>query len=226
MSVAVRLKERIVVFFGLAFFGVMFLCFRSFDCIAHIYVASNNMKTISLVASVYSSSKLQFLIVQLRSNLSNGAILIYANILVYPEICSKEDAFLLYGLTSAFLMWIVVNVASAYSVYYNVTILPLIFSSMQCFFYLVAVLSIGRWVQIVQRNVGRFQLDKLTIEEYTFLQYLVPTLLYAPSVTLWNFIKRDMNWQTRSVETLIFYISANCLVAAIIIGECMYENIS
>jgi hypothetical protein len=123
-------------------------------------------------------------------------------------------------------MWIVVNVASAYSVYYNVTILPLIFSSMQCFFYLVAVLSTCRWVQIVQRNVGRFQLDKLTVEEYTFLQYLVPTLLYAPSVTLWNFINGDMNWQTRSVETLIFYISANCLVAAIIIGECMYENIS
>ena len=59
MSLAVRLKERIAIFFGLAFFGVMYLSCRSLDCIAHIYVASNNLKTISMVAAVYSASKIQ-----------------------------------------------------------------------------------------------------------------------------------------------------------------------
>ena len=126
----------------------------------------------------------------------------------------------MYGLTSAFLTWIAANVANAYSMYYNVTILPIVFSALQCIFYVVAVLATCRWIQIVGTNVGRFHFNNLTVEEYTFLQYLVPTLVYAPSVSIWNFVTGDMNWQTRSVETLIFYISANCLAAAVIIGGC------
>jgi hypothetical protein len=58
MSGAVRLKERIVVFMGLAVFGVVYLSCRSLDCILHLYVAAHNFKHITMVAAVYSASKL------------------------------------------------------------------------------------------------------------------------------------------------------------------------
>lgn len=58
MSGAVRLKERIVVFMGLAVFGVVYLSCRSLDCILHLYVAAHNFKNITMVAAVYSASKL------------------------------------------------------------------------------------------------------------------------------------------------------------------------
>lgn len=60
MSGAVRLKERIVVFMGLAVFGVVYLSCRSLDCILHLYVAAHNFKNITMVAAVYSASKLLF----------------------------------------------------------------------------------------------------------------------------------------------------------------------
>jgi hypothetical protein len=57
MSGAVRLKERIFVFMGLAVFGGVFLLCRPFNCILHVYVALNNFKNITLIAAVYSSSE-------------------------------------------------------------------------------------------------------------------------------------------------------------------------
>ena len=57
MSIAVRLKERIVVFLGLAVFGAVFLSFRYLDCIIHMYVAANSFKNITLISAVYSASK-------------------------------------------------------------------------------------------------------------------------------------------------------------------------
>eukprot|EP01036_Dinobryon_divergens_P029175 gene29175-38240_t len=58
---------------------------KKLDCIVRIYVTwNNNSKIISLVtAAVYS--------------------------VIYPELCSKKDPFLMYGLTSAFLIWIAAN---------------------------------------------------------------------------------------------------------------------
>ena len=57
MSSAVRMKERIVVFMGLAIFGAVFLSCRGLDCIMHLYIAAHNFKNITMVAAVYSASK-------------------------------------------------------------------------------------------------------------------------------------------------------------------------
>eukprot|EP01035_Chromulina_nebulosa_P032824 gene32824-biopygen21207 len=56
MSGAVRLKERIVVFLGLAIFGAVFLAFRSSDCILHVYIAAHNFKNIVMMAALYSAT--------------------------------------------------------------------------------------------------------------------------------------------------------------------------
>ena len=125
----------------------------------------------------------------------------------------------MHGLTYPFLIWLFSCVATSYSVYYDLVIIPVIINVLQGIFYVIALLAVGRWINLVRKNVGRFHFDNLTVEEYTFFQYLLPALLYAPSVSVWNWATGDLHWQTRSVETLIYYICANCLVAAVIIGE-------
>lgn len=57
MSEAVRLKERVVVFLGLALIGAVFVSCRSLNCIVHLYEAANSFKNITMMAAVYSASK-------------------------------------------------------------------------------------------------------------------------------------------------------------------------
>ena len=142
----------------------MYLSFRSLDSIVHIYVASNNLKTISLVAASKIIQMLDSIFDFVRNCF---CILRIISLPVYPELCSKKDPFLMYGLTSSFLIWIAANVASAYSVYYNVIVLPILFSVLQ--FYIIALLATGRWVQIVGTNdVGRFKVKNLLIIEANY----------------------------------------------------------
>ena len=113
------------------------------------------------------------------------------------------------------------NVVHAFSVFYDTEIIPLFFSLLQCFFYLLAIAATARWMLIVRerQNVGRFRMDLLTVEEFTFLQYWIPSLLYAPIVLIWNLSTGDYYWKTQSASTLIYYVSVSCLAAAVIIGE-------
>ena len=145
----------------------------------------------------------------------------HVSIIVYPELCNKKDPFILFGITLPCLFWMFLNTIEVYSVYYNTSIVPFLFSFLQCALYLLLIAALSRWVQLIRRqNGGRFQLNLLNVEEYTFIQYVIPTaILYPVAIFVWNFIANVQFWQTQSAATLIFYISVNCLFAAVIIGK-------
>eukprot|EP01036_Dinobryon_divergens_P029744 gene29744-38884_t len=189
MSGAVRLKERFFVFMGLAVFGGVFLLCRSLNCILHVYVALNNFKNITLIAAVYSS--------------------------IYPELCSKKDSFLTFSITLPTILWIFMNLVGVYSVYYNrpgvTSLLNLFYAALYPFL----ISSFVRWVQLVRRqNKGRFQ---MTVDEYTFLQYITPTILYPFAILIWTLAVGSQSWQTMSAMTLIYYVAVSSLFAVVII---------
>ena len=113
------------------------------------------------------------------------------------------------------------NTLEVYSVYYNTPLVPLLFSFLQSALYLLLLAAMARWVQLIRRQYGgRFQLNLLNVEEYTFIQYVIPTgILYPVAVFIWNYVARINFWQTLSDTTLIFYVSISCFFAAVIIGE-------
>ena len=144
---------------------------------------------------------------------------------VYLELCCKKDPFLLFGVTLSCVFWMFMNIVDVYSVYYNTSIVPLLVSSVQSVLYILLVASLARWVQLVRRqNGGRFQMNLLNVEEYTLFQYTAPTLLYPLAIVTWNIIFGNQSWQKKSATTLIYYISVNCVVAAVIIGKGKFSN--
>ena len=204
-------------FLGLAIFGTVFLSCRSLDCIIHLYVAANNFKNITLITAIYSASKLVVLYCLLHSYWNHSFL---CRVIVYSELCSKKDPFLLFGVTVPCVLWMFMNIVDVYSVYYNTSIVPLLTSSVQSALYLLLIAALSRWVQLVRRqNGGRFQLNLLNVEEYTLFQYSAPTLIYPLAIVTWNIVLGNQSWQSKTATTLIYYIIVNCLVAAVIIGE-------
>eukprot|EP01035_Chromulina_nebulosa_P069246 gene69246-biopygen5676 len=75
------------------------------------------------------------------------------------------------------------NLVGAYSVYYNRPGVTSLLNLFYTFLYVLLISSFFRWVQLVRRqNKGRFQLNILTVDEYTFLQYITPALLYPTAI--------------------------------------------
>ena len=185
MSVAVDWRSELLPFLGSALISAIFVSCRSLNYIVHLYVTAN---------SFYKTSPWWLQYIQQVSCIlfSHSFVCLRVEYFVlhpvYPELrrWSKRDSFLLYGASLPCLVWIVMNVIHVFSVFYDTEMLPILFSLLQCAFYLLAFAATDRWMFIVRerQNVGRFCLDILTTEEYTFLQYWIPSLLYAPAVVL------------------------------------------
>lgn len=112
------------------------------------------------------------------------------------------------------------NIASAYAVYYNTAVVTLLFSILQCGIYVLLLAALARWVELIRRKYGgKFQTKLFNVEEYTFFQYIIPTIIYPTALLIWNFVAQIRFWQTMSATTLIFYVTVNCLFAAVIIGK-------
>ena len=139
---------------------------------------------------------------------------------VYPELLSKNDDFLFYGISIPMSLWGVGQVLIVYSLYYDWTVVPFIAGSLQILCFIVAVAATFRWIYLVTKTqrVGRFDVSLLTLEEFTFFLHWIPSLLYAPLPTLWGFITGDVLWKTHTVENLIFIMSCHVLSGAVIIG--------
>jgi hypothetical protein len=96
----------------------------------------------------------------------------------------KKDSFLLLGVTLPIIVWMFMNVLDVYSVYYNTPIVPLLVTVLNIMSYLSLIFAMLRWIMLVRKkNGGRIQMSLLNVDEYTFLFYIVPTLLY--STALW-----------------------------------------
>ena len=109
------------------------------------------------------------------------------------------------------------NLVGAYSVYYNrpgvTSLLNLFYAAL----YPLLISSFVRWVQLVRRqNKGRFQ---MTVDEYTFLQYITPALLYPTAIVFWTIASGGESWNALRAMTLIYYVAVSSLFAVVIIGR-------
>ena len=141
---------------------------------------------------------------------------------VYPELCNKKDSFLLVNMTLPCILWMIMNVVDVYSVYYNTSMVPVLFTFLKfcCFLFLIAAFL--RWVKLVQKqNGGRFQASNLSVEEHTFLQYIISFFMYATAIAIWILAVDAKPWQTLNATTLIFYVGIGSFFATVIIGKDM-----
>ena len=112
------------------------------------------------------------------------------------------------------------NLVGAYSVYYNRPGVTSLLNLFYTFLYVLLISSIVRWVQLVRRqNKGRFQLNILTVDEYTFLQYITPALLYPTAIVFWTIASGGESWNALRAMTLIYYVAVSSLFAVVIIGR-------
>ena len=139
---------------------------------------------------------------------------------VNPEMREKKDPYLLLGVTIPCIVWMLMNVVDVYSVYYDTPIIPLLITVLQVLMYLLLISAVARWVMLVRRkNDGRFQTNLLNVNEYTFLLYIVPALLYPTALLVWVLTIGANPWQELQELSLIFYASIGSVYAVVIIGE-------
>ena len=117
-------------------------------------------------------------------------------------------------------LWYIGQVLIVYSMYYDWTVAPFIIASLHILCFFVAFFATFRWVYLVKKNhrVGKFDVNLLTLEEFTFFLYWLPSLMYAPLPTLWGIITGDVLWKSHTVECLIFIMSCHVFSGAVIIG--------
>ena len=115
---------------------------------------------------------------------------------------------LVYLLFIAFSLWMTGVVTLAYAFYFNwpsIATVGLILNSFSLVFS-ITVLSMWMYKIASIQNVKVARVDMLAIEEYTCLAYLLPTILFAISIPLWNWCNSDWNWQNRKESSLIFFM--------------------
>lgn len=118
-------------------------------------------------------------------------------------------------------MWPMAVILLVYSLYYDWTTTNLIAASIQMSCFVAAVAATFRWVHLVKKKhrVAKFSVNILTLEEFTFFLYWIPTLVYAPLPTLWSIITGDIHWKSHTVEYLIFIMVCHVFSGCVIIGN-------
>ena len=112
------------------------------------------------------------------------------------------------------------NVLDVYSLYYGISIVPMLIKLLQCAIYISLISAVVRWVVLVRRQYGgHFQMNALNVEENTFLQYMMATLLYPTAILIWTVTCGGFAWQNLSAATFIYYVALSSLFAVLIIGN-------
>eukprot|EP01036_Dinobryon_divergens_P022753 gene22753-31042_t len=190
ISSAIRLKERVVIFLGLFLLGAVYLSCRSWSYIADLYVAVHFAKTNSMIAAVYCA--------------------------IYPELISKGDAFLHYGMSWPFCIWLIANVLQTYSVYYDWTTVSVYIAVAQTLCFITISAATVRWLYLVtlRQSASRFHFNLLTLEEFTFFAYWFPALLYTPTAVFWKIATADLMWKNHTPENLMFQMCCHCFMGS------------
>lgn len=124
-------------------------------------------------------------------------------------------------MTLPLILWMFMNVLDVYSVYYGTSIIPVeVVGFLLCILFLSLISAVVRWVVLVRRQYGgNFQMNILNVEEYTFVQYMMATLLYPTAILIWNLTCGGFAWQNMSAATFIYYVALSSLFAVVIIGK-------
>ena len=213
----IRLNERLAIFIGLALLNIIYFACRSVDYIAHLYIGLSYVKNLLMIVAVYSASK--FRMSTKIGKFSNSWFLFFY-LLVVPELKCKFVPLIVRILTGGFYLWSITSVVILYSIYYDheSSWWSSIASGIQYFVLAGGVCTVFMWVRLWLKKQNDDRLE-LNLEEFTFLFFLIPTILYAPDGSIWGLAAGISQYKNRNEADLIFLIGSHLTFAMVLIGK-------
>lgn len=140
---------------------------------------------------------------------------------VYPELSSKVDKHIAFGIAAAVLLWEAANVLTTYSFYFNSNFLQLFASVIQYCCCGILAYFFYRWMRVIaiRQNVLFVRFDRLTVNEYVTVSYVVPVIMQWAVNVIWSFSVKETKWQSRSERTMLFHMASTQLLYVFLIGE-------
>ena len=125
----------------------------------------------------------------------------------------------------AFLSWAIGNVLTMYSLFYGASFLATISNVIQLISYIAAVAVTINMALIVRGNAHRVETSTSSLEEFAFFSYMIPILIYAPSVSLWNYSTNNTNYANYSELSFLVTLVIHYLCGVILIGSCFLSHL-
>ena len=140
--------------------------------------------------------------------------------LVIPELKRKFVPLVVHALTGVFYVWSISMVVILYSIYYDheSSWWNEFASGIQLIIFTVSICTLIMWTRVwlKRQNDDRWELD---LEEFTFLFFLIPTILYAPDSAIWGLAVDINHYKNRDEADLIFLIGSHLTFAMVLIGK-------
>lgn len=132
----------------------------------------------------------------------------------------------LFIVTSAFGLWIVSNILTVYSLCFNCQLLTYPATALQIFSYFTVLAFTYHWFsQLSVRHGGKLNFNQLSTDEFSFLAFWIPLMVYAPSITLWNLVTGDLSWASHSEDELLFSMVMHLFFSIALIGKLFTLNL-
>ena len=118
----------------------------------------------------------------------------------------------------AFLSWAIGNVLATYSLFYGISFLAMISTAIQLISYLTAVAVTINMASIVRQNIDLVDSFTSSVEEFAFFSYMIPTLIYAPCISIWNYSTNNTNLTNYSELSFLITLVIHYFCGVILIG--------
>ena len=91
-------------------------------------------------------------------------------------------------------------------------------SGIQFIILVMSICTLIVWTRLWLKRQNEDRLE-LNLEEFTFLFFLIPTILYAPDSSIWGLAVGSSQYQNRDEADLIFLIGSHLTFAMVLIGK-------
>jgi len=192
ISLAIRLRDQVSLFFAFLLPSILFICFRSEDYMPSLYTAGLHAKNIIVIITMFQA--------------------------VNGEVQMKRQAlsdFLFIGAVSRMTAFLI----STYTYYYDLSIIFLCIAyTLQVLSFISAVFVFYSWMnEVALRQKVRFvHMDLLTVEEFSCLVHVLPMLVYGLVCLFWNTASGDWKYDNRKESSLIFYMAVHFVFLVIV----------
>lgn len=193
----------------LATLSLSFLCCRDLDSIPAVYVGMNSLRANVVTTAAYCAG-----VFYTVCNIIKGFLIIIITFLiiyfiVFGELSSKLDKKLEKFLFLSISCWIISNILTSYTIYFDISILGSLGTIFQVSLTFVFIYCFIHWMKMIARkqNVWFIRFDQLTTDEYAALSYLVPILMSCIANFGYSLSSGEVSWQSRSQTGLVYHIA-------------------
>eukprot|EP01035_Chromulina_nebulosa_P024820 gene24820-32321_t len=138
---------------------------------------------------------------------------------VYPELLSKMDRCFLCGVTAASGLLMVFLLLQAYAMLLDLDALLPVNAVLLILSAATANAAIFRWIYPVRsrRNFEALDVKLLSLEEFNFLMYWVPSVVLAPIPLLGKAFTGEVSWKNQTADSIVLVMVVRYLVGAVIL---------